>query len=198
MDRALPARELGLAVGLRKGHPGLTRLVDEGSGQHREKLGQQHALFQLRLHRLARLRFDPLPVHLDLDVDDRQVAQPELALHRRDLGHRLAHLFETAFEHLRGDLVAVKVGLKSRDVRERHLGHHADRRLQLCGTAALELEDLHVGVVDRVDRLLHHGLAHHLGDHRLNDLFTDHGRPQAGLDQGARRMAGPESFDLRP
>ena len=175
-------------------------LVDERAGQGGEELGQQHALLQLCLGRLARLRFDDVPVHLDLDVDDGDVARADLALDGRDLRHRLAHVLEASLEHLLGDLVRVvrRLDRKRGDVGKRHLRHDADGRLQLGGPSALQLDDLHVRVVDGVDRLVVECLTHDLGHHRLDDLFAQRCRPDASLDQGARRLARSKTFDLGP
>ena len=198
-DRAFPGCELRLRVVVRELDGHLALLVDEGAWQSRQQLGQQDAFLELRLHGLARFRFDDLPVRLDLDIDHGHVARAQLALDWCDLGQRLTNIAEPAFEHLVGDLDRRRVGQREvRHVAQRDLRHHRDRRLQPRGPASLQLEHLHVGVVDRIDRLVSHRLLQHLGDDGLDDLLAQRGRADARLDQLARRPAGPKAFDLRP
>ena len=92
--------------------------------------------------------------------------------------------------------VVGRLDLQRLHVGQLNLRHHADRRLQAGRTAALELQDFDVWVVDGVDRLLVQGLAHHLGHHRLDDLFAQRRGTDPGFDQRSRRLAGTEALDL--
>ena len=94
-------------------------------------------------------------------------------------------------------LVGVAIDVELGRVAQRDIGHDADRRLELRGPPALELQHLDIGVVDGVDGLSLEGLAHDLRHHGLDHLLAQRGRTDPRLDQRARRPARPKALDLR-
>jgi hypothetical protein len=110
---------------------------------------------------------------------------------------RLPHVLEPTLHHLVGDLDRRRRHVDSGDIAQRHLRHHADGGLESGRAAALELQNLYVGILDRVDRALLERLADDRRDHRLDHLLAEHRGADASFDQRARRAAGAEAFDLR-
>ena len=83
-------------------------------------------------------------------------------------------------------------------VAELDLGPDLDRRLEDERLALLGLDDLDVGVRERQDRLLDERVAVGRLDEAVDGLVEDGAVAEDGLEDAARRLAGPEAGDAGP
>jgi hypothetical protein len=132
---------------------------------------------------------------VDLQVQDRDIAFPDLPVHWPDLGQALTQLIQATLEHLIIDDGVGPFHVQSIQIRQPHLGHHAYPSREASRTSPLKLLNLDAGTIDGIDPMITQRLADDPWDEDLDHLVTDHGRAQPSLDQRPWGLAGSEPTD---
>ena len=126
-------------------------------------------------------------------VDGNEVAVLGGAVHASERAEARAQVLQFGVDLVVTHLDGVDGELQRVEVRELELGTDVDLGGELEILAVLLLGDLDVGLTDRSQVRGRHGLAVAAG-HGVADDLVQHGlAAEAGLEQLARRLAGPEA-----
>jgi len=195
-ERPCLARELALARIVREGEVCLLFLADLHADERLSETGDAEILPRLDV-RIPRERGKRLAWHGRIDIDGEDVAGSRLPVDRSKLRVRLAHRRDGLVDVLVGG----RCGLDGRAVREviaeDDVGADDDGRCVSEGLALLELRELRIGPVDRLEAL-------GLDDLPIRLIHQVVGRvlPQVllairSLVHPARRFSRTEARDLR-
>jgi len=117
------------------------------------------------------------------------------AFHRLQVGLAVAQFVHHLLDHRLVDGLDLGLEREVLEVAELDLRPDLQGRLEDDRLALLGLGDLDLGRSQRHDLLLAHGLAHGILDEEIDGFFHDRRGTDHSLDDGPRRLAGPESRD---
>ena len=113
-----------------------------------------------------------------------------------DVGEALAQLVDLGVDHLVGDVGRGDLDLQRVVALDRDLGTHLDDRVELDVAFFLARGDVDLGRRDDVDALGDDGFEIELGQRVAQRLIAGDLGAEAGLEDAARRLPGPEAVDL--
>ena len=172
--------------------------VGELAGLEADEVGlearDQAVLAEDERHPLRRAAVERHAVLRPREADDGPVAVPgRPVLDGREGRVLVAQLVDDLVDLRLVDLLDLGGEVEVRVVAELHLGAHLDGRLEAQRLALDRLDDLDVGVGERDDALLDHGVAVRDLDQLLHGLVQDRGGPEDALEDGPGRLAGAEA-----
>ena len=131
-----------------------------------------------------------------VERDDHEVAVSGGAvLHRLQVSLAVAQLVDDLLDHRLVDGLDLGLEREVLEVAELDLRPDLQGRLEDDRLALLGLGDFDLGGSQRHDLLVAYGLPHGILDEEIDGFFHDRRGTDHSLDDGPRRLAGPESRD---
>ena len=189
LGAGLVAEAFGKRVGEledRAGTGAAQRLVERGDEPVRSHLVEEVARGE---------GVDRLAVDRGAEVHRRVAAVDEGVVAVREIGEAVAELVDLMVDGFVVDRGEVELHPQALVARELHDGAGLDDRVELDGTRLLARGDLDLGRGDHVEVLAHHGVGVEARQPVLERLLPADLGTEAGLEQAARGLAGPEPGD---
>ena len=139
---------------------------------------------------------DLLAVHLNVQVDDREVAGLHLALGVLELTEALLQAGQLLVDVVLGDLDGRDGDVHLAEVRHLDLRADVDLGGELDEVLVFDLGDVHVRLADDLEIVFLHGLLVAGRQHVVDYLLEDRAAAEAGIDKLARCLALTKARDL--
>ena len=194
-ERPCLSGEVALARVVREREVHLLLVADLHADERLTKAGDAEILPRLDV-RVARERRQGLAWHGRVDVDGENVSGPRLAVHRPELRVGVAHRGDRALDVFVGGRSGLDFRAMGQVIAELDVGTHDHRRGVPEGLAFLELRQLRIRSIDRLDALrlddLPIGLVHQVVRGVLPKMLL----AVRTLVHSARRLARTKTRDL--